>query len=166
MRNLVPLLALFVASLLVASCGAEEGEAPDESTAVTTVTKPDIAQTTTLNIINSSGERIEVEVEIADDDTERQRGLMGRTELDEDSGMLFVYEAEQPRSFWMKDTLLPLSIAYIAADGHIVDIQDMQPLDETSYPSAEPARYALEVNQGFFTERGIQVGDRLDLPER
>lgn len=167
MRTLVALLALFVASLLlVAGCGAEEGEAPDEASPATTTEKPETAKTTTWNIINSSGERVEVEVEIADDDTERQRGLMGRTELAENAGMLFIYEDEQPRSFWMKDTLIPLSIAYIAADGHIVDIQDMQPLDETSYPSAEPARYALEVNQGFFTERGIQVGDRLDLPER
>lgn len=171
MRTPLTLLALFVTSLLlVAGCGAEEDETPDEGPdegpPVTTATKPGTAKTTTLNIVNSFGERVEVEVEIADDDNERQRGLMGRTELAENAGMLFIFEAEQPRSFWMKDTLLPLSIAYIAADGHIVDIQDMQPLDETSYPSTEPARYALEVNQGFFTERGIQVGDRLDLPDR
>ncbi len=171
MRISIPLLALFVAwLLLVAGCGAEEGEtpdeAPDEGPPETMATKPETAKTTTFNIVNSSGERVEVEVEIADDDDERQRGLMGRTELAENAGMLFVYEAEQPRSFWMKDTLIPLSIAYIAAEGWIVDIQDMQPLDETSYSSAEPARYALEVNQGFFREQGIQVGDRLDLPER
>lgn len=171
MRISIPLLALLGAwLLLVAGCGAEEGEtpdeAPDEGPPAIMATKPETAKTTTFNIVNSSGERVEVEVEIADDDNERQRGLMGRTELAENAGMLFVYEAEQPRSFWMKDTLIPLSIAYIAAEGWIVDIQDMQPLDETSYPSAEPARYALEVNQGFFRERGIQVGDRLDLPER
>ena len=167
MRTSVTLLALFVASLLLmAGCGADQGEVPDESIPATTATEPETAKTTTLNIVNSFGERTEVEVEIADDDNERQRGLMGRTELAENAGMLFVYEAEQPRSFWMKDTLIPLSIAYISAEGWIVDIQDMQPLDETSYPSAEPAKYALEVNQGFFRERGIQVGDRLDLPER
>lgn len=167
MRTSVALLVLFIASLLlVAGCGAEESKAPDEAAPETTATEPEIAKTTTLNIIKSSGERVEVEVEIADDDTERQRGLMGRTELAENAGMLFIFEDEQPRSFWMKDTLIPLSIAYIAADGHIVDIQDMQPLDETSYPSAEPAQYALEVNQGFFREQGIQVGDRLDLPDR
>jgi len=171
MRTSVALLALFATSLLlVAGCGAEEGEAPDEAPdeaqPATTTTEPEIAKTTTLNIINSSGERVEVEVELADDDIERQRGLMERTELAENAGMLFIFEDEQPRSFWVKDTLIPLSIAYIASDGHIVDIQDMQPLDETSYPSAEPARYVLEVNQGFLRERGIQVGDRLDLPER
>src|SRR5919107_846271 len=62
------------------------------------------------------------------------------------------------------DTLIPLSIAYIDAEGRIVDIQDMQPLDETSRPSAEPAQYALEVNQDFFEGRGVMVGDLVELP--
>jgi uncharacterized protein len=66
----------------------------------------------------------------------------------------------------MKNTLIPLSIAYIDAEGRIVDIQDMQPLDETTHPSAELAQYALEVNQGFFAQRGIQVGNQVELPER
>ena len=78
--------------------------------------------------------------------------------------MLFVFDQAQTLSFWMKDTLIPLSIAYINAEGRIVDIQDMQPLDETSHPSAEPALYALEVNQGFFAERGVTVGDMVELP--
>jgi uncharacterized membrane protein (UPF0127 family) len=78
--------------------------------------------------------------------------------------MLFVYDHEQVLSFWMKDTLIPLSIAYIDVEGRIVDIQDMQPLDETSHPSAKPAQYALEVNQGFFEGRGVMVGDMVELP--
>lgn len=60
--------------------------------------------------------------------------------------------------------MIPLSIAYIDAEGRIVDIQDMQPLDETPRPSAEPTQYALEVNQGFFEERGVTVGDMVELP--
>jgi uncharacterized membrane protein (UPF0127 family) len=79
--------------------------------------------------------------------------------------MLFVFDREEPRSFWMRNTLIPLSIAYIASDGRIADIQDMQPLDETSHPSAEPAQYALEVNQGFFAERGIEVGNEVEIPD-
>jgi uncharacterized protein len=75
--------------------------------------------------------------------------------------MLFIFDREQQLSFTMRDTLIPLSIAYIDARGTIIDIQDMQPLDETSHPSAAPAKYALEVNQGFFEAHGIQVGDRL-----
>jgi uncharacterized membrane protein (UPF0127 family) len=82
--------------------------------------------------------------------------------------MLFVFDQEQTLSFWMKDTLIPLSIAYIDADGRIVDIQDMQPLDDIppQYVSAEPARYALEVNQGFFEERSVTVGDMVELPRQ
>ena len=80
--------------------------------------------------------------------------------------MLFVYADEEARSFWMKNTLIPLSIAYIDSEGRIVDIQDMNPLDDEPphYVSAEPARYALEVNQGFFEERGVKVGDKAELP--
>lgn len=118
----------------------------------------------TLGIVNSAGERVAVPVEIADTDEERQTGLMGRTALPEDAGMLFVFGAEQQLSFWMKDTLIPLSIAFIDSEGRIVDIQDMQPLDEAPHPSAAPAQYALEVNQGFFGARGIQVGDTVELP--
>jgi uncharacterized protein len=80
--------------------------------------------------------------------------------------MLFVFPDEEVRSFWMRNTLIPLSIAYIDSEGRIVDIQDMKPLDdeEPHYVSAEPARYALEVNKGFFDERGVEVGDRAELP--
>ena len=115
-----------------------------------------------MTITNSTGERVEVPVEIAATDTERERGLMGRTALAEDAGMLFVFDREQQLSFWMKDTLIPLSIAYINESGRIVDIQDMQPLDETPHPSTEPARYALEVNGGFFVARGIKVGHKVE----
>ena len=117
-------------------------------------------------ITTSAGERVPVEVEVADTDAERQTGLMGRNVLPENAGMLFVFEGEQALSFWMRDTLIPLSIAYIDAQGRIVDIQDMQPLDDVTphYVSAEPAQYALEVNQGFFEERGVMVGDTVELP--
>ena len=106
-------------------------------------------------------------VEIADDSAERARGLMYRTALGENRGMLFVYGSEMRLSFWMKNTLIPLSIAFMDAKGRIVDIQDMKPLDDDppSYVSAEPAKYALEVNRGFFEERGVKVGDRAELPE-
>ena len=121
----------------------------------------------TLVIRASAGEAVEVRAEVADERAERQTGLMGRTELAPDAGMLFVFGRERDLSFWMRNTLIPLSIAYISADGRIVDIQDMEPLDDEppSYASAEPARYALEVNQGFFAERGVEVGDRVEIPE-
>ena len=170
MRTRVAILTLLFASLLlVASCGGEEGGTSKENepatTAPTEPTAPSAPdRSATVAITSSDGTRTEVEVEIADDDAERQRGLMERTALAENAGMLFVFEGEQALSFWMRNTLIPLSIAYIDAEGRIVDIQDMQPLDETSHPSAEPAQYALEVNQGFFAERGIEVGDEVELP--
>jgi len=166
MRALVATLILLFASLIFAvGCGGEEkGESPSGSAPETTASSaPDDSATIAL-IPSGDGERVELEVEIADDDRERQRGLMERTELAENAGMLFVFEQEQQLSFWMKNTLIPLSVAYIDSDGRIIDIQDMEPLDTTSHPSAEPARYALEVNQGFYEERGIEVGDTAELP--
>ena len=121
----------------------------------------------TLTIDTSAGKKVEVRVEVADDPYERARGLMYRTALGKDRGMLFVYPDEQDLSFWMKNTLIPLSIAYIDSEGHIVDILDMKPLDDKppQYRSSEPVQYALEVNQGFFEEKGVKVGDRVNLPE-
>jgi uncharacterized protein len=91
---------------------------------------------------------------------------MYRTTLGENRGMLFVFPDERERSFWMKDTLIPLSVAFIDSERRIIDIQDMKPLDDEppSYVSAEPAQYALEVNQGFFEKRSVKVGDRVELP--
>ncbi len=125
------------------------------------------AEPRTVTIDASSGEKVEVRVEIADRASERARGLMHRTTLAENRGMLFVFRSEERLSFWMKDTLIPLSIAFMDTEGRIVDIQDMKPLDDDppSYVSARPARYALEVNQGFFEERGVEVGDKAELPE-
>ena len=81
--------------------------------------------------------------------------------------MLFVYPDERELSFWMRNTLIPLSIAFMDSEGRIVDIQDMKPLDDTPphYTSAEPAQYALEVNKGFLDGRGVEVGDTAALPE-
>ena len=103
-------------------------------------------------------------VEIADEQEERDTGLMFRKRLAENQGMLFVYEKESRLSFWMKDTVLPLSIAFIASDGTIREIRDMYPLSLKPVRSSRNVRYALEVNQGWFTERGITAGDRVRLP--
>ncbi len=97
-------------------------------------------------------------VEVADQADERMRGLMYRDSLGADSGMLFVYPDEAERRFWMKDTRIPLSIAYLDSGGRILKIADLKPLDETGVPSVRPARYALEVNQGWFAKNGIKEG--------
>ena len=159
-----PIVFLFLLVLL-AGCGSSDTGATASPGAESTgaASGPELR---TVTIDSSGGEKVEVRVEIADDLPEQERGLMDRTALGKDRGMLFVYSDEEVRSFWMKNTLIPLSIAYIASDGRIVDLQDMKPLDDDPphYVSAEPAQYALEVNQGFFDEHGIKVGDRADLP--
>ncbi len=86
---------------------------------------------------------------------------MGRDSLDEDRGMLFVYDRDSRKSFWMKNTKIPLSIAYIAADGTIREIYDMEPLSTRIIESKYSVRYALEVNQGAFERHGIKAGDKV-----
>lgn len=106
-----------------------------------------------------------ITVEIADTDQLRAQGLMNRKDLSEDRGMLFIFDDERKLSFWMKNTLIPLSIAYISKNGEIKEIYNMQPLDESSVRSTRSVMYALETNQGWFEKNGIKVGDRLIIPE-
>lgn len=108
----------------------------------------------------------EFQVEIADTDDSRRLGLMHRESLPEGQGMLFVFEQDQRLSFWMKNTHIPLSIAYISSDGIIREIHDMTPLSLDAIRSSRSVRYALEVNQGAFEAAGIEPGDRVVLPER
>ncbi len=107
---------------------------------------------------------IPVRVEVADSPEERRQGLMFRETLPADGGMLFVFEREQVLSFWMKDTTIPLSIAFVSRDGEIVDVQNMEPLDErTFHQSPRPALYALEMNRGWFGRHEVAVGDRVEF---
>jgi uncharacterized protein len=154
------MIAVFLLALLLAGCGSSDTSASQQAESTGSASGP-----RTLTI-DSGGEEVEVRVEIADSPDEQAKGLMNRTALGEDRGMLFVFPDEEVRSFWMKNTLIPLSIAYMDSEGRIVDIQDMKPLDdeEPHYISAEPAQYALEVNKGFFDEHGVKVGDRAELP--
>ena len=102
--------------------------------------------------------------ELARSPQEHRRGLQHREYLGPDAGMLFVFEGEVRRtSFWMKDTLIPLSIAFIDGDGLITQIEEMMPMTETLHVSSHPVRFALEVNQGWFRAHGITVGDTVDL---
>jgi hypothetical protein len=100
-----------------------------------------------------------VKAEIARTPDERAQGLMFRKKLPDGEGMFFIFEMDQVLSFWMKNTYIPLSIAYITSDGRIVDIKDMYPHDETSVTSSRSVRYALEVPQGWFSKVGVNIGD-------
>lgn len=102
-----------------------------------------------------------IQAELARTALQTQTGLMFRREMAAHEGMLFVFDQVAPRCFWMKNTLLPLSIAFIADDGRIVNIADMQPRSEQSHCATQPVRFALEMNQGWFAKRGIQPGFKL-----
>ncbi|MDR2630742.1 MAG: DUF192 domain-containing protein [Spirochaetaceae bacterium] len=120
-------------------------------------------ETAEFTLEKAGGGRVQIAVEIARTEAERARGLMHRISLPDGEGMLFVFERDQILSFWMKDTLIPLSIAFISYDGRIREIYDMHPRDLRSIHSSRSVRYALEVPQGWFERTGITVGDRLHL---
>ncbi len=101
----------------------------------------------------------EILVEVAKTGEERAMGLMGRTSLGKEEGMFFIFEDEGIHGFWMKNTLLPLSIAFIDREGKILWITDMQPLTLSTHNPPRPVLYALEMNKGWFAKNGIKVGD-------
>ena len=152
------LLIAAVAVLFVASCSRSTptlGTAP-----ITSV------------VLHGEQGPVHVSVEEADSPAERQRGLMGRTSLGADEGMIFLFDdvADGPvtSEFWMKDTLIPLSVAFWGEDGRIVGIQNMAPCTQDpcpTYGSPEPYVGALEVNDGFFAEHGVTTGDKVELVE-
>jgi len=111
----------------------------------------------------ADGTTKDVRVEVADDDTTRARGLMFRPTMPEEDGMAFVFANDVQAAFWMQNTLIPLSIAFVGADGTIAEIRDMQPQSTDLHQPRAPYRWALEVNQGFFGRNGVKVGDRADL---
>jgi len=136
--------------LMLASCAG--GDDPESPLATLTFT--------------SSGRTVELRVEVADDPTERSRGLMGREGLPENRGMTFLFEAETTSGFWMKDTLIPLSIAFWDRDGRIVQILDMRPCASDPCPTYRPGvPYvgAVEVNRGWFERNRVAIGDRVEL---
>jgi uncharacterized protein len=109
---------------------------------------------------------VKVNVEIADTDAERMKGLMFRKAVPEGTGMLFVFEKDEKLSFWMKNTEVPLSIAYITSDGTVSQILDMQPFSLAPVPSERYVRFALEVPQGWFAKVGVKVGDKVEIPQK
>jgi len=98
-------------------------------------------------------------VEVASTPQTRETGLMNRFSLQQDHGMLFVFEAPQPLAFWMKNTYIPLSVAFVDRNGRILNIEDMRPQDESTHWSKGPALYAIEMRQGWFASKGVAPGD-------
>jgi len=102
-----------------------------------------------------------IKVEIANDEATRQSGLMFRDSMADNHGMLFVYERPGRHAMWMKNTLIPLAVAFMANDGRIINIEEMLPQTEDTHAAQGAAAYALEMNGGWFNKRGIKKGDRV-----
>jgi uncharacterized protein len=175
-------IAVLVVVCLLAACGGDDGESSGPTTTVsdpgaTTDEAPPTSteeQSTTSEasedtvVIETATGEFEVSVEVADSPEEREVGLMNRESLPADAGMLFLFDEDTASGFWMKDTLIPLSIAFVDAEGTIVSILDMEPCEADPceiYNPGVPYRSALEVNQGAFDDWGVQVGDRLIPPQ-
>ena len=117
-------------------------------------------------LIQAGTGEVAVDVEVADSDREREVGLMNRDSLAPDAGMIFLFAREHRGGFWMKDTRIPLSIAFVGANGQILSILDMEPCRAGPCPVYDPGvayTSALEVNRGAFRRWGVRVGDRLRL---
>ena len=128
---------------------------------VSTITFPAELPEIRLTIGKSS-----VTAEVANTETQRATGLMNRRMLPEDRGMLFVFPEIALHAMWMMNTYVPLSVAVMDRDGVIINIEDMQPQTQDTHPAARPARYALEVNLGWFRKRGIKPGDKVEGLEK
>jgi len=102
-----------------------------------------------------------LDVQLAQTPEQRQIGLMWRKEMPQHEGMLFVFEQAAPQCFWMRNTLIPLSAAFVADDGSIVNIADMKPQSDDSHCSEKPVRFVLEMNAGWFAKRQIKAGYKL-----
>ena len=144
-RSLAPLLAPIAFALATASALAQPTDGKPQSLPVTKIQVGSHA----------------VDAEVAATPDQRALGLMYRFSLPADHGMLFVFPVPQPLGFWMRNTYIPLSIAFIGADGRILNVEDMAPRDESSHPSQGLALYALEMRKGWFAERSLGPGARV-----
>ncbi len=107
-----------------------------------------------------------IDAEVAADQGNRMQGLMNRRAMAPQQGMLFVFPEEGRHCMWMRNTFIPLSVAFLDREGRILNIEDMKPQTEDSHCAAGPARYALEMNRGWFAAKGIKVGVRLNGIEK
>ena len=148
----------FIISGVLFSCGDDTKESSIE------VAEIEFKKEGELYLLKLEDTIKKVDIEIADTEYERQTGLMYRKAMEEDQGMLFIYPNEAPRSFYMKNTYIPLDIIFYDKDSTAVSFQEnAKPLDETSLPSGEPAQFILELNAGKVQEWNIELGDKIDF---
>ena len=155
--KLKTLLAGILFVLLCASCG-DSGQIQASPTS-------EPAQPADAVTVKQGSKSATVRIEVAATFAARQQGLMFRTELAEDAGMLFLFPADVQYGFWMRNTTVPLDIAYINSTGDVIDIKAAKPLDETVLVPASQYRYVLEVNQGWFERHEMGIGAKVTLPK-
>jgi uncharacterized membrane protein (UPF0127 family) len=162
MKNLVLALSL---ALALTGCDGEKSPDPVATQPAPTVGRQVPLEQYSKKNIAVKGKQISAYV--ADEQAERAEGLMfvKDGELKENEGMVFVFPNSQQLSFWMENTLIPLDIAYLDETGKILNIRQMDPLDRSPQPSAGQARYAVEMNVGWFEKNGIEAGEKFDLSE-
>jgi uncharacterized protein len=157
----MPRLLVLLVVVALAGCGGNGGAVKTEQASVTTKFAGGTVE------IATAGGTVTVPVEVADTEAKRELGLMHRTSLPANEGMVFVFASEQTGvGFWMKDTLIPLSVAFADGDGTIVAILDMEPCKADPcevYDPGAPFQTALEVNKGAFADWGVEVGDTLNV---
>ncbi|HOX29109.1 MAG TPA: DUF192 domain-containing protein [bacterium] len=155
MKKIKMSLLILIVMMFCAGCG---GSAPGASYSASGMPVIDV------RISNSAGADFTVKAEVATTVEQHAYGLMNRSSMPADSGMLFVFDSEDTLSFWMKDTLIPLDMIFADADKKIVDInRNAAPLSTTSFTAARPAKYVLEVNGGYCDRNGIGIGDMLSF---
>lgn len=155
-------LFIFAAGVLL-SCNNKEKREDQQVDQATIEFRKD----TEIYLIKATGDTLaNISIEIADDDYERETGLMYRESMETDQGMLFVFPNEEERGFFMKNTLIPLDLVYFNRDSTAISLHpDAQPMDETTMPSNGPAQFVLEVNAGLLEQWEFEVGDRFSLKQ-
>ncbi len=158
MKKSVKYLIIALIAVIFVSCGSEEKDSAIDT--------PDITFTKEGELfLMKNGEQIKkIDIEVASTPYEWETGLMYRESMEDDQGMLFIYTGESQRNFYMKNTYIPLDIIFYDSDSTVVSYyENAQPLDETSIPSEEPAKFILEVNAGKVQEWNVETGDKIDF---
>jgi len=163
MRKLLPIVILSIISLLVVSC-QDNTEQPIKHAQISDG-QPKFEKEGELSFLKPDGAQIvKINIEVADDEASRQQGLMNRSFMSNEQGMLFIFDKQEPQAFWMRNTIISLDIIYVNTQKEIVSIvEDAAPFSDRSLPSKGPAIYVVEVNGGFCAQHGIASGDKIDF---
>lgn len=163
MKKLTPFYFLAFFSLMIIACNSDE-PAPKKNAQLSDG-QPKFEKEGELTFYTAENvEIVKINIEVADDDAQRQMGLMNRSFMGNDQGMLFIFNKEERQAFWMHNTIIPLDIIYVNSNKEIVSIvEDATPFSDQSLPSKGPAIYVVEVNAGFCAQYGIKAKSKIEF---